>query len=317
MGLASHFLFRHCLFVVFSVVFLDQMGLPLPAVPWLLAAGAGSAGAKWRLAVGLGATVFACLLADAFWFFLGRYRGNQVLRLLCRLSVEPDSCVRRARSVFHKYGLGSVVASKFLPGMSTVAPPLAGLSGMAAGRFLALDSLGSFLYGICFLSIGYFFSPQITRVSSTISRTGSGIVILILAPTVGLLAYKYWQRRHLLRLLATQRITVSELRRKLDEGEQLLLLDVRSFDSLRQDPLLIQGARHSTMEDIESGRFEMPLDRDIIVYCCCPNEVSSAQIALRLQRKGFPRVRPLLGGIDAWRAYSYPMDPWPARSPSF
>src|SRR5579859_6169978 len=166
-----HFLLRHCLFFVFGAVFLDQMGLPVPAVPWVLAAGAVSANEKWKLAVGLAAIVLACVIADAIWFFAGRYRGNQVLHLLCRLSLEPDSCVRRARGVFQKYGLRGLVAAKFLPGMSTVAPPLAGLSGMAASRFLIVDSLGSLLYGACFLGFGYCFRTQIAYLSAAISRT--------------------------------------------------------------------------------------------------------------------------------------------------
>src|SRR5215472_8781633 len=143
----TQFLIHHGLPIVFGAVFVEQIGVPLPAFPWLLAAGALSAMGEFNLLLGLVATVSACLIADAIWFYLGRYRGNQVLSLLCRFSLEPDSCVRRARSAFQKYGLGGLVAAKFLPGMSTVAPPLAGLSGMPASRFLAVDLLGSFLYG--------------------------------------------------------------------------------------------------------------------------------------------------------------------------
>ena len=287
---------------------MDQIGLPVPAVPWLLAAGAASASEKWRLAVGLAAMVTACLIADAIWFYLGRYRGNKVLSLLCRFSLEPDSCVRRARDAFHKYGLGGLIAAKFLPGMSTVAPPLAGLSGMAASRFLAVDSLGALLYGACFLGFGYCFNTQIARLSAMISRTGGGIFILIIAPTSAWLAYKCWQRQKLLRLLRTARITVQELRQKLDANEKLLVLDVRSFGSLEQDPVLIRGAMYLNVEDIERSSFEIPCDRDIIVYCSCPNEVSSAQLAFRLQQKGFPRVRVLLGGLEAWKRNQYALD---------
>jgi membrane protein DedA with SNARE-associated domain/rhodanese-related sulfurtransferase len=299
---ATHFLVRHCVFIVFGVVFLDQIGLPLPAVPWLLAAGAVSEREKWRLGIGLLAIVTACLIADSIWFYLGRYRGHRVLSLLCRVSLEPDSCVRRARDVFQKYGLGGLVAAKFLPGMSTVAPPLAGLSGMATSRFLALDLLGSLLYGACFLGFGYCFSTQIAQISAAIDRAEGGIFILIIAPTVAFLAWKWWQRQNLLRLVRTPRITVEELRQKLDAKESLLVLDVRSSAALQEDPFLIRGATHLSVDDIENAQLEIPCDRDIVVYCSCPNEVSSAQIALRLQRRGFSRARPLLGGLDAWRA---------------
>src|SRR5690242_13561970 len=141
MSQTTQFLINHGLPLVFAAVFVEQMGLPLPALPWLLAAGALSAAGKFNLLLGLAATLFACLAADAFWFYLGRYRGNQVLALLCRISLEPDSCVRRTQNVFTKYGLRGVLVAKFLPGMSTVAPPLAGMYGIGAGRFLFVDGV--------------------------------------------------------------------------------------------------------------------------------------------------------------------------------
>src|SRR5215470_3133739 len=160
MSQTSQFLIRHGLPLVFAAVFVEQMGLPLPALPWLLAAGALSAIGKFNLAFGLLATVVACLVADTLWFYLGRYRGNQVLGLLCRISLEPDSCVRRTQNVFTKYGLKGLVVAKFLPGLSTVAPPLAGMSKTGFGRFLFFDGLGALLYGGCFVLLGYFFSKQ-------------------------------------------------------------------------------------------------------------------------------------------------------------
>src|SRR5215472_18160531 len=151
----TQFLINHGLPLVFAVVFVEQMGLPLPALPWLLAAGALAAAGKFNLLLGLGATVLACLAADAFWFYLGRHRGNQVLSLLCRISLEPDTCVRRTQDVFSKYGLRGVLLSKFLPGLSTVAPPLAGMSSISVGRFLFVDGAGSLLYAGCLLGFGF------------------------------------------------------------------------------------------------------------------------------------------------------------------
>src|ERR1051325_6782798 len=146
MAEATEFLVRHGLPLVFGAIFLEQLGLPLPAAPWLLAAGALSAVGKFGFALGLTVTVLACLSADAMWFYLGRYRGNQVLGLLCRISLEPDSCVHRTQNVFTKYGLSGVLVAKFIPGMSTVAPPVAGMSKIGAGRFLFVDGIGSGLY---------------------------------------------------------------------------------------------------------------------------------------------------------------------------
>jgi rhodanese-related sulfurtransferase len=122
------------------------------------------------------------------------------------------------------------------------------------------------------------------------------------------MGFKYWQRHRLLRELRMARVTVDELRRKQQAGEDVVILDLRSSAALEEDPSLIQGAIHVSMDDIEKRYLEIPRDRDVIVYCSCPNEVSSARVALLLQRKGFTRVRPLLGGIDAWREQNYPLE---------
>ncbi|HZR17701.1 MAG TPA: DedA family protein/thiosulfate sulfurtransferase GlpE [Verrucomicrobiae bacterium] len=306
MSETTQFLVRHGLPLIFAAVFVEQLGLPLPALPWLLAAGALSAAGEFNFLLGLAVTVLACLLADALWFYLGRYRGNQVLRLLCRIALEPDSCVRRTQNVFTKYGLRGVLVAKFVPGMSTVAPPLAGMSGMSAARFLSVDGTGALLYGGILLGFGYFFSRQIDQIAAAIGRIGGSALSLAIGLVVLLIAYKYWQRQRLLHELRMTRITVGELRHMLEAGQSPVIFDLRSSAALEEDPNLIQGAIHVSMEDIETRLSELPRDRDIIVYCSCPNEVSSARLALQLQRKGFTRVRPLQGGIDAWREQNYP-----------
>src|SRR5438132_8512894 len=140
------FLVRHGTAVVFAAVFIEQMGVPLPAAPWLLAAGALAATGKLSWVVALSAATFASVLADLIWFYLGRYRGQRVLSFLCRISLEPDSCVRRTQDVFTRYGMKGVIAAKFIPGLSTLAPPLAGSAGIGAPRFFFFDGLGSLLY---------------------------------------------------------------------------------------------------------------------------------------------------------------------------
>src|SRR5213592_1280485 len=157
MNETSQFLIRHGQPLVFAAVLIEQLGVPIPAVPLLLAVGALSALGKFSLGVGIVVTMIACLIADALWFYLGRYRGNQVLGFLCRIALEPDSCVRRTQNVFTRYGMRGVVVAKFVPGMSTVAPPLAGMAGVSAGRFFLFDGLGSLLYGGSLLCLGYVF----------------------------------------------------------------------------------------------------------------------------------------------------------------
>jgi membrane protein DedA with SNARE-associated domain/rhodanese-related sulfurtransferase len=302
----SEFLIRHGLPLVFAAVLIEQMGVPIPAPPLLLAAGALSAAGKFSLLMGIGATALACVIADVSWFYLGRYRGNRVLGFLCRISLEPDSCVRRAQNVFTRYGLPGIAIAKFVPGMSTVVPPLAGMSGLHIARFLLADGIGSVLYAMSFLCLGYIFSAQIEQIGAAIADIG-GSALSLLAVVAGLyIAYKFWQRRNLLRELRGARITVTELREKLEAGENPVILDMRSRAELERDPSVIQGAIHLVLDEVEKRRHEFPHDRDIVVYCSCPNEATAARVALLLQRHGFTRVRPLLGGIDAWREQNYP-----------
>ena len=308
MNETSQFLVKHGAAFLFLAVFVDQMGVPLPALPWLLAAGALSAIGKFSPLLAISLTVFACFIADAFWFYLGRYRGNQVLGFLCRISLEPDSCVRRTQNLFSQYGMKGVVAAKFLPGFSTIAPPLAGMSGVNAGRFFLVDALASLLYGSCFLGLGFIFSNQIEQIAAAIAHLGGGALELLVAVAAIYLAYKFWRRRRLLHELSMTRITVHELRQKQAAGELLVILDLRSSVELTQDPALIQGAIRFGLDEVENRHHEIPRDREVIVYCSCPNEVSSARVALQLRRKGIERVRPLLGGIDAWREQNFPLE---------
>jgi len=243
------------------------------------------------------------------WFYLGRYGGHRVLDLLCRISLEPDSCVRRTQDLFTRYGMRGVVAAKFIPGLSTLAPPLAGSSGVSAPRFFFFDGLGSFLYPASFMLLGALFSRQLEEVIAALASLGSGALGVVIALAALYIGYKYYQRQRLLKELRMARITVDELHQKLETGENPIILDLRSHAELERDPSLIRGARHMTMEEVKLWQHEIPRDRDIILYCSCPNEVSSARTALLLHRNGILRVRPLLGGIDAWRERNYPTEP--------
>ncbi|HEV2318289.1 MAG TPA: DedA family protein/thiosulfate sulfurtransferase GlpE [Verrucomicrobiae bacterium] len=310
MNQTSQFLVVHGLPIIFGAVFLDQMGVPIPAAPWLLAAGALAAAGKFPWFIALLLSVLACLLADLFWFYLGRYRGTQVVALLCRMSLEPDSCVRKTVNVFTRYGWRGIILAKFVPGMSTVTPPLAGMAGVKASQFVFVDGLGSVLYSAGFIVLGYIFSNQITQIAAALDRFGGGFLTIILIIVALYVFYKFWDRQRLLRELRTAKITPAELGQMLDTGQNPLILDVRPVAELEQDPAIIRGAVHLAMEDLETRHHEFARDREIIIYCDCPNEVSSAKTALLLRRKGFNRVRPLLGGIDAWRKANYPMDVW-------
>ena len=302
------FVVRHGAALLFAAVFVEQLGVPLPAAPWLLAAGALAATGKINWFVAITAATVGSVLADLIWFYLGRYGGKRVLNLLCRISLEPDSCVRRTQDVFTRYGMRGVIVAKFIPGLSTLAPPLAGSSGVRASRFFFFDGLGSLLYAGCFILLGILFSRQLEQVIDALASLGSsalGVVVGLLALYIG---YKYFQRRRLLNELRMARITVDELHRMLETGENPIILDLRSQAALEEDPSLIRGALHMTLDEVELRHLEIPRDRDIVLYCSCPNEVSSARAALLLRRRGILRVRPLLGGFDAWRERNYPTE---------
>ncbi len=302
------FLVRHGTVVLIASVFVEQAGAPLPAAPWLFAAGALVAAGKMNWLVALGGAAFGSLLADAIWFYLGRRYGNHLLGLMCRISLTPDTCVRRTQNVFTRYGMQGIVAAKFIPGLSTLAPPLAGSSGVAASRFLLFDGMGSLLYVGCFLLVGILFSHQLEQILAVLASFGGNALGLIAGFVAVFIACKFFQRRRLLRDLRVARITVDELHQKLQAGENPMILDLRSLAELDVDPALIRGALHMTMEEVERRQEEIPRDRDVILYCSCPNEASSARAALLLRRKGITRVRPLLGGFDAWRERNYPTD---------
>jgi rhodanese-related sulfurtransferase len=201
-----------------------------------------------------------------------------------------------------------VVVAKFIPGLSTLAPPLAGSSGVSARRFFLFDGLGSLLYPASFMLLGALFSRQLEQVIAAIASLGGSALALVVGLGVAYIGYKYYQRRRLLNELRMARISVDELHQQLESGENPIILDLRSAAELERDPSLIRGARHITMEELELRQHEIPRDRDIILYCSCPNEVTSARMALLLHRNGLLRVRPLLGGIDAWRERNYPTE---------
>ena len=201
-----------------------------------------------------------------------------------------------------------VIAAKFIPGLSTLAPPMAGNSGIKFHRFIFFDAFGSVLYTGIFILIGAIFSRQLDQVLGALENLGSGALALVLGLIALYLGYKFYQRRRLLKELSMARITVEELFKRIEAGESIIILDLRSKAEVERDPALIRGALHMTMEELKTRHQEIPRDRDIVLYCSCPNEVSSARMALMLQRSGFVHVRPLMGGIDAWRERNYPTD---------
>jgi membrane protein DedA with SNARE-associated domain/rhodanese-related sulfurtransferase len=304
----TQFLIRHGGLVVFAVVFLEQVGLPIPAVPVLLAAGALAGAGKMNLAWTILLGFVACLIGDLIWYYLGRHRGRQVLRLLCRISLEPDSCVRRTEEFFGRHGTRSLIFAKFIPGLSTVTPALAGLFDITIQRFLMYNGLGAFLWTVAFVTPGYLFSQQLERVAAHTAELGSSMVVLAIIVLALYVGYKYVNRFRVLRALRMARITADELQRMMDEGRDLVIVDLRQALAVEDDPYTIPGAIRMAVEELEHRHHEIPRDREVILFCACPNEVTAARMALLLKKNGITRVRPLAGGVAGWRERKLPLE---------
>jgi membrane protein DedA with SNARE-associated domain/rhodanese-related sulfurtransferase len=301
------FLLHHGYVVLLGWVFAEQIGLPVPSLPLLLAAGALAGTHRINFFASLFVAVFAAVLADTIWFEMGRLKGIKVLQFLCKISLEPDSCVRRTEGVFSKEGARSLLLAKFVPGLGTVAPPLAGIFHMRPSRFILYDTAGATIWAGSFLFIGYAFAGQIELVADHAAALGGGLIVILVGALAGYISWKYVARQRFIRQLRTSRITVSELKEKIDAGETLLIVDLRHALDFEADPETIPGAFRIDAQELQERNDRLPRDREIVLYCTCPNEATSARLAILLRKQGIQQIRPLEGGLDAWRGHGYPV----------
>lgn len=263
----TRFLIQHGYTVVFFWVLAEQAGIPLPSVPLLLTAGALSAEGKISFYLLLGLTFFGAFISDLMWFQLGRSQGGRMLSLLCRISLEPDSCVKNTENLFVRRGASSLLISKFLPGLNTVAQPMAGIVRLSWLRFLAYDICGTLFWAGAVLVAGRLFHRQIEDVLALLRRTGASILALAFVAAIAWIAFKYLQRRRFIRKLRVSRITPEELKNEIDRGTPVVVVDLRNKVALDSDAVQISGALRLTPEQIEDRHVEIPRDRDIILYC--------------------------------------------------
>jgi membrane protein DedA with SNARE-associated domain len=259
------FVVRHGYALLFAWIFAEQGALPLPSIPLLLACGALSRDGRMNPAEVVALGVAASLLADNIWFQLGRRRGTAVLRFLCRIALEPDSCVRRTEGAFLRYGSRSLLVSKFVPGLNAAATPLAGISGMSLGRFLVFDGLGAMIWISSYTLAGYLFADQLETAFQYLRRMGSWLGLLVAGLLGGWILWKFIQRRRFLGKLAVARITAEELSRMLETGEEIMILDLRS--GLENDSNGIPGALKIPVEELIERQRDIPRDRDIVLFC--------------------------------------------------
>jgi len=301
---------------VFLNVLLEQLGMPVPAVPTLVVAGAVAASGGMSPSALYALAVSACVMADSTWYIAGRRYGGRVMSLLCRVSLSPDSCVSQTQGAFERWGAKALLFAKFVPGLALIAPPLAGATRMHFGRFFVFTALGAGLWVGAALLGGALLRKQIERLLPQAAQVGgaaAAVLVLLLAVYV---AYRWWERRRFLAALDMARISVEELRRQMDGGVAPVIVDVRSTTARSLELRRIPGALHVPVQDAARHLSDLPRDREIILYCTCPNEASAAKVARLLMNNGFQRVRPLKGGLEAWIEAGYSVEAFSIPAPA-
>jgi membrane protein DedA with SNARE-associated domain/rhodanese-related sulfurtransferase len=309
----NHLVTEYGLALVFANVLLEQLGLPIPAVPALIVAGAMAAEGELSPLAVFGVAFVACMMGDVLWYLAGRLYGRRVMKLLCRVSLSPDSCVRQTEFRFERWGKLTLVLSKFIPGLSTIAPPLAGATRVGWPSFLLFNSLGVVIWAGAAIGAGMAFHAEINEFVVRLEDLGTLAAEAVGVLLGGYIALKWWERRRFYKMLRIARIGTAELRALMEGGKRPVVVDVRSPGARDLDPRFIPGALAMDVADVERRLDQLPADREIIFYCTCPNEASAAQVAKKLIGLGYTKVRPLHGGLDAWIAAGYEVERRPVE----
>jgi membrane protein DedA with SNARE-associated domain/rhodanese-related sulfurtransferase len=298
MDLLTELFTRHGLIAVAVAVLLHQLGAPLPSTPLLLLLGAESASRDGFVLRAFAAITGAAMVANVLWFWAGRRLGRRVLAALCRISISPDSCVRQNEISFARRGALTLLIAKFVPGLSMLAPPLAGALGMSAQRFLLWNLLGSAVWAAAGLAAGRVFHAQIDALLRELARLGGAAVALGVAAVAAYLAWRLWRRARVRRELGRlERLAPAEALALQAQGSNLVFVDVRGGAPLASR---IPGARHLDLGALgDAALAGWPVEAEFITYCACPNDVSAARAAQWLNGQG-RQARVLRGGIDAW-----------------
>lgn len=288
--------------IVFAIVLVEQGGLPIPAFPILVVSGALAVGGGISWVACLGVAVLACLIADYFWFSAGRFYGTRILRLLCKISLSPDSCVSQTEDKFARFGPKSLIVSKFIPGFNIIASPMSGALGVRTPRFLAFSISGSLLWSGTGLALGAWFHKSVDQLLMLMSTMGTTALLVIFGLLGLFVLFKYIERRRFLGSLEVERISMAEFASLIEQGHQPIIVDARSLTAQQLDAA-IPGALAFTDGDAQGFMAGLDKDKHIVVYCSCPNDVTAAQVAKQFLANGFHRARPLQGGLDAWKAH--------------
>jgi membrane protein DedA with SNARE-associated domain/rhodanese-related sulfurtransferase len=306
MSATVEFLLHHGYLLLFAWILAEQLGLPLPSAPLLLAAGALAGTHRMKLELVIALPIVTVVSCDFLWYQVGRLKGMKVLQWLCRVSLEPDSCVRRTQVRFERNGPWELAVARFVPGMNIVALPLAGMIRMPLRRFALFDGLGVVLWVGGYIGTGYVFSNELEDVASHLASLGRGLFAVLLAGLLLYVGWKYFNRWRFLRKLRIDRISPEELHQRMNAGEDVVIVDLRHTLEFEAEPETIPGAVRMDTSELEEAVDVIPRDREIVLFCSCPNEATAAQMALRLRNLGITRIRPLAEGLAGWRALGFP-----------
>ena len=299
---------------VLVAVLANQLCLPVPAIVFLMAAGALSAHGYMQASTVVLLSVLACLLADGLWFWLGRKWGSQVMRLLCRLTADPRRCSRDAHDRFSRYGLPLLCVAKFIPGLDGLMPPLAGAEAVSPTAFLALDAIGSLIWSIFYVGVGYVFSEQLEIAVGWAKHFGTALTLVIGVPFCLYIGWRGLILIRMIRQLRVRLISAPMLHRKLRSGSKLALLDLLDFEEETgsKSPQAIPGAfRIDPSRLRHSPRIAVPDDVEIVLYCSSQRDIVSARAAVALKRIGVENVWVLEGGLESWREKGLPLSQFP------
>jgi membrane protein DedA with SNARE-associated domain/rhodanese-related sulfurtransferase len=300
---------------VFTCVLAEQLGVPLPATPVLIAAGALAGMGKLNLPVAWLLAVAASLIGDSVWYYLGKTRGMAVLRLLCKISLEPDTCVRRTNSTYSKHGTRWLLVAKFIPGVSTIAPPMAGIYRVNPWKFIAMDGGGASLWAGVFIFAGWCFRGQTDAIAAYMDQLGKWLGLSLAGVLVIYVLFKWIERKRVYRSLHIARIAPLELKHRIESGEPITIVDLRNAFEWREGR--IPGSFAIADEELDAFVPTVSGDAMIILYCSCPSEISSAAgAAMRLKRRGVKLIRTLEGGFPLWTHLGFPVEASASNSKS-
>ncbi len=307
MPLALDFFLHYAYSILFLWVMIEQFGVPIPSVPILLTAGTLTATHKLSLPLVLISVTLGSLVSDSAWYLMGKRYGGGVVKLLCRLSMESNTCVRRTENYFTKHGSGALVLAKFIPGLGSVAAPIAGQTGMKYHYFAIFDTAGIVLWALTFTLTGRFFGDVLKKNPNALQWVEHFAFLIFVLLLLGFFVWRFFRQRAFLREIRMARLDPQDLKTMLDREQPVYIVDLRHPLDYLPDPRTLPGAVLLTPDALVQQSEEIPRDRDVVLFCTCPSEATAAKMALTIRKLGVYRVRPLRGGFDEWKRLGYPL----------